>query len=259
MDHLGVADELERDEAQSAVDVVLVNVVHVTLDRGEDEVIDLSHVREAARDRVRIGKVEADSAGAAADLGRGRLGSGLVSSRHDDVVAVVGVRLREFATQSLRATDDDDVPCCHSLSPLAGRRTPRQRLCRRQLVFRPPSLSSEHKRCADRGVNASNGRPADRGLECRSACREPPRSAGVDTARRTCTEWTPGRGTPLTVVLPRKDGPLTARGRVFVASAVVAARFVPIWLATARARDRRRDHRARYAPAYVVGVRPSRT
>ena len=38
---------------------------------------------------------------------------------------------------------------------------------------------------------------------------------------------------PLTVVLPRKDGPLTARGRVFVASAVVAARFVPIWLATA--------------------------
>ena len=38
---------------------------------------------------------------------------------------------------------------------------------------------------------------------------------------------------PLTVVLPRKGGPLTARGRAFVASAVVAARFVPIWLATA--------------------------
>ena len=38
---------------------------------------------------------------------------------------------------------------------------------------------------------------------------------------------------PLTVVLPRRDGPLTARGRAFVASAIVAARFVPIWFATA--------------------------
>ena len=37
---------------------------------------------------------------------------------------------------------------------------------------------------------------------------------------------------PLTVVLPRKDGPLTARGRGFVASAIVASRFLPIWIAT---------------------------
>jgi len=38
---------------------------------------------------------------------------------------------------------------------------------------------------------------------------------------------------PLTVVPHRKDGPLTAPGRAFVASAVVAARFLPVWLATA--------------------------
>jgi ribose transport system permease protein len=35
------------------------------------------------------------------------------------------------------------------------------------------------------------------------------------------------------VALPGKDGPLTAPGRAFVASAVVAARFLPVWLATA--------------------------
>jgi ribose transport system permease protein len=67
---------------------------------------------------------------------------------------------------------------------------------------------------------------------------EPPgfracRSATIDTSRRTCTEWAPGRGKPLTVALPGKDGPLTAPGRTFVASAVVAARFLPVWLATA--------------------------
>jgi ribose transport system permease protein len=59
------------------------------------------------------------------------------------------------------------------------------------------------------------------------------RSATVDTARHTCTEWAPGRGTPLTVDLPREAGSLTGRGRAFVASAIVGARFLPIWLATA--------------------------
>ena len=59
------------------------------------------------------------------------------------------------------------------------------------------------------------------------------RSATIDTSRRTCTEWAPGRGKPLTVALPGKDGPLTAPGRTFVASAVVAARFLPVWLAAA--------------------------
>ena len=38
---------------------------------------------------------------------------------------------------------------------------------------------------------------------------------------------------PLTVVPHRKDGPLTAPGRAFVANAVVAARFLPVWAATA--------------------------
>jgi ribose transport system permease protein len=59
------------------------------------------------------------------------------------------------------------------------------------------------------------------------------RSVTIDTERRTCTKWTPGRRTIFTIALPRKDGPVTGRGRAFVASAVVAARFLPIWLATA--------------------------
>jgi ribose transport system permease protein len=59
------------------------------------------------------------------------------------------------------------------------------------------------------------------------------RSATIDTSLRTCTEWAPGRGKPLIVALPGKDGLLTAPGRTFVASAVVAARFLPVWLAAA--------------------------
>ena len=91
------------------------------------------------------------------------------------------------------------------------------------------------------------------------------RSATIDTSRRTCTEWAPGRGKPLTVALPGKDGPLTSPGRTFVAnpaggdslrpgvgagmlaggswrqrrlaslvsSAMIGAGFVPVWIAAA--------------------------
>lgn len=38
---------------------------------------------------------------------------------------------------------------------------------------------------------------------------------------------------PFPVACLREDGPMTAPGRAFAANAVVAARFVPIWLATA--------------------------
>ena len=63
---------------------------------------------------VRLREVESDSASATADLARSALRAGLVPSRHDDVVAVVGVGLRELAAESLRAADDDDA--AHSLS-----------------------------------------------------------------------------------------------------------------------------------------------
>ncbi len=59
------------------------------------------------------------------------------------------------------------------------------------------------------------------------------RAVTVDTTRPACAEWAPGRGLPLIVAPPRKVGPLTAPGRAFVASAIVAARFLPIWIATA--------------------------
>ena len=71
VDHLGVADELERDQPQRAADVVLVHVVHVTLDRGEHEVVDFAQVRKVVRNRVRLGEIESDTAGATADVGRG--------------------------------------------------------------------------------------------------------------------------------------------------------------------------------------------
>ena len=77
-------------------------------------------------------------------------------------------------------------------------------------------------------------------------CWQAARYVTVDTSRRTCTEWTPGRGTFLGVLpsglrlLVSASGqtgrvaPSRADGRVgqFTASAVVAARFLPIWLAT---------------------------
>ena len=73
------------------------------------------------------------------------------------------------------------------------------------------------------------------------------RSVTVDTTRRTCTEWAPGRG-ELLIVLPSwigrfvsapsdtggvADAATTGRSAQVVASALVAARFLPIWLAMA--------------------------
>ena len=44
VDHLRVPDELQRDQPQGGVDVVLAHRVHVTLDGGEHEVVDVAHV-----------------------------------------------------------------------------------------------------------------------------------------------------------------------------------------------------------------------
>src|SRR5204863_1840985 len=60
MDYLGVADELERDEAKGCVDVVLGHLVDVAFDRREHEVVDVLETSETVRDRVRLSKVEAD-------------------------------------------------------------------------------------------------------------------------------------------------------------------------------------------------------
>ena len=73
------------------------------------------------RNRVRLGEVESDAASAAADLVRGGLRAGLVPPGDDHVAAAVGVRLRELAAKSLRAADDHDIPCGHSLSPFRPR------------------------------------------------------------------------------------------------------------------------------------------
>ena len=68
VDHLRVADQLERDEPERSVDVVFANFVDVALDRDEDEVVDGADVGERARDRVRLRKIEPDPTCRAADL-----------------------------------------------------------------------------------------------------------------------------------------------------------------------------------------------
>ena len=73
------------------------------------------------------------------------------------------------------------------------------------------------------------------------------RSVTVDTLRSRCAEWTPGRGSlftvlPLRIVRsvsspgdrdPVADAATMGRSAQVVASALVAARFLPIWIATA--------------------------
>ena len=81
--------------------------------------IDPADVLEPGGDRVRLGEIEPDTSGVAADFLRGSLRAGLISAGHDDVAPVVRVRLRELAAETLRSADDDDVsrlPC----SPFAG-------------------------------------------------------------------------------------------------------------------------------------------
>ncbi len=73
------------------------------------------------------------------------------------------------------------------------------------------------------------------------------RSVTVDTSHPRCTEWSPGRGTLFTVLplwigrsvssppdrVGVTDAPSTGRSVSVLASALVAARFLPIWLAAA--------------------------
>ena len=125
VDHLGVADELHGDEPQRGVDLVLAHLVHVPLDRGEDEVVDLAHALEGGRDRVRLREIEPDPARRPADLLRGGLRAGLVPAGHDHLAAVVGVGLRELAAESLRAADDDDAAHTSLLSSRATKTRPR--------------------------------------------------------------------------------------------------------------------------------------
>ena len=116
VDHLGVADELHGHEPQRRVDLVLADTVDVTFDRGENEVVDLAHAFEGARDHVRVGEVEPDPSCRATDLARGRFRPGLVPARHDHVTTFVGIGLSELAAEPLRAADDEDAAGCHSLS-----------------------------------------------------------------------------------------------------------------------------------------------
>ena len=198
---------------------------------------------------------------------RGRLGAGEVSSGHDHVAAVVGVGLGELAAEPLRAADDDDIPVAIR-SPFV--RSRRQAPSAEAGPSPKAPLSSEHKRP---GIDASTPSTFDRttARSDRGAGKPGPassrgvrkcriryfRSATVDTARRTCTEWTPGRGKPLHR-RPAPQGRSVDRPRSSVRRERRRRRPLPAGLARhRRARDRRRDHRARRAPAHVVGVRPA--
>src|SRR4029079_7061096 len=104
----------------------------------------------------------------------------------------------------------------------------------------PPSMSVFPDAVRVPAASRSSRSPSS-AAACKSV-----RSVTVDTLRRTCTQWSPGRGTFLGV-LPSgirllvsaaghssRGGAARVEGRVgqLTASAVVAARFLPIWLAT---------------------------
>ena len=74
MDHLDIADELDRRETDRPGDVVVLDAVAVALDGGNDEMVDRPDAGELAGDRMRLGKIERQADCVAADLARGGLG-----------------------------------------------------------------------------------------------------------------------------------------------------------------------------------------
>ena len=75
VDDLGVPDELERDEGHRALDVVVADPVLVAVDGGDHEIPHRPDGRQCVTQVLRLGEVEGDAAGRAADLGRDLLGT----------------------------------------------------------------------------------------------------------------------------------------------------------------------------------------
>ncbi|MGZ9053283.1 MAG: hypothetical protein ACXW3N_14070 [Rhodoplanes sp.] len=68
MDHFGVADELQRHQADRTADVVFADAVLVPFDRGKHEVIDRAHLPERVGDRLRLRQIETETMHVPADL-----------------------------------------------------------------------------------------------------------------------------------------------------------------------------------------------
>src|SRR3970282_744154 len=117
-------------------------------------------------------------------------------------------------------------------------------------------MYSEHKHLgAEESISADGDSPQWQPVRAgsslfsagaRNATSDAMRSVTVDTSSSKCAEWTPGRGS-LFIVLPLRivrsvsspggrdpvaDAATMGRSAQVVASALVAARFLRIWLAT---------------------------
>ena len=122
MNHLGVADELQRHELHGLGDVVRADVVVVAGDRHEHEVAHRSDRVERLTDGRRLGEVELDAAGLPADLGGRLLRPSEIGAGDDDLVALVGVVPGDLATDAPVAADDDHAAgICHQSTPSSNR------------------------------------------------------------------------------------------------------------------------------------------
>ena len=102
-----VADQLERDDAPRARDVVVAHAVEVAFNRNDREAVDVLDVCEHGLNRLGIRDVEGDAAHIRADLLRDAGGALGVAARDHDLAAGVRVELRDRAADPARATDYD--------------------------------------------------------------------------------------------------------------------------------------------------------
>ena len=117
VDDLRVADELERDQPQRALDVVVADGVLVALDRREHKVSDLSELGERLGDVMRLGQVERCAAHSASEFSRDRLGPCCVASVDQNIITSLGERAGKLAPDARRAADDKGL-LCHRPPPL---------------------------------------------------------------------------------------------------------------------------------------------
>ena len=115
VDHLRVADQLQRYQAQRPVDVVLLHPIVVAVDGDDDQISDRTDRAERRGNVVRPGEVQRDPGGPPADLvccGSGSIG---IRARNDDLVTGVGVVLRDLPPDPAVSADHDDTSLCRQL------------------------------------------------------------------------------------------------------------------------------------------------
>jgi hypothetical protein len=109
VDHLGVADELERHEPQRALDVVVPHGVLVTLDRRDHERVHALDTLEPGSDLVRPSEIERHPARPFAQLPGDSRRPLRIPPGDDDRLSPVGKARRDDLSDPRRSTDDDGL------------------------------------------------------------------------------------------------------------------------------------------------------